>query len=166
MLKAMKETLGWTAKNILVALIPFGIGALIRALSGAQGRRDIFDAGDLCFSMAMLSMLVISSASRLTDKGLRDGITSLFVMSVILFVVLFAFTSFAKTQLEFLNADIVSQLRGSLQSGNKLSVDGFVWRDLDRFSVMLGNVWTWVTIPSVLTVIIALFCKTKYKLED
>ena len=151
---------GWMLKNVAVPLIPFGIGALIRYLSGVHGVKDVFDAGDLCFSMAMLSMLVLSSASRLTDRGLRDSITNGFVLAVVLFIVLFAFTSFARIQIQTETAAIAGRV--ALGGASSPNYD----EEVGRFTRMLGNAWNVVIVPSVVTVVLALICKAKYKLEE
>lgn len=96
----MRELFGWLAKNVLTPMLPFLIGAVIRAISGIQGVKNVFDVGELSFSMAMLCLFVLTSASRVTDKSIRDSLTAVWVCGAVIFLVLFAVSSFAKVQIE------------------------------------------------------------------
>ena len=116
--------------------------------------------------MAMLSMFVISSASRLDDKDLRDGITNAFVVFVVLFIVLFAFTSGIKAQIQSDTSDLISKIRNPPQTGVAATLDKFTDGELHKFSSMLSKVWIWAIVPSVLAIVSAMICKFRYRLED
>jgi len=162
----MKPLIAWGAKNVFVPLIPFSVGALIRVLSGTGDVSRIFDAGDLCFSMAMLCMLVIAGAGRLQDADLRDSITSLYLFGVVVFLVLFSISSFVKIQVESETTDILELVRASVSSKRPISLEVFNSAQLLKSTVMLARVWKLVIGPSIVAIFTTLICKARYGLGD
>jgi len=162
----MKQVFGWSAKYVVVPLLPFGIGALIRFISGVSGAKEVFDAGELCFSMAMLSMLVISSAGKLNDKDLRDGLINTFTVVVVVFIVLFTVASIYRIQVETGTHEALSRAVEILKNGGNVLPAQLEDPQALREKSVLDKVWICTVIPSVLTILAAMICKFKYKLED
>ncbi|MGD0499307.1 MAG: hypothetical protein ABSC23_12820 [Bryobacteraceae bacterium] len=162
----MKTLIAFGAKNVFVPLIPFSVGALIRVLYGVGHANEIFDAGELCFSMAMLCMLAIASAGRLQDADLRDSITSFYLFGVVFFLVLFSISSFLKTQVESGTADILSYVHDAVSSNHPVSLEALKDAHLVKSAAVLANVWRFVVGPSAFAICATLICKTRYGLGD
>jgi len=165
----MKETLGWFSKKVLFPLLPFAIAALIRYLNSSQFSWQIFDGGELSFSMAISSILIMSSASRLPDKALRDSLTTIYIFILVFFLVMFACSSLLKVQTESDMSTQINQLKNLLQPGSNVPPSALLIVDNMHAN---GSLKVFDTIRkcafffSLITVPGAIIIKSRYPLED
>jgi hypothetical protein len=165
----MKETIAWTAKNLLLPLIPALTGALIRYTHSGQFTGATFETGELSFSMAMLSFIVMASTSRLTDKNLRESLNTLFIVGAVIFLALFACTTLLKVQLDSAASENIAQIKLLLQNQQlaPLSISNILNDQHLVGSVqMLSRVRSAVVILSLIVLPVTIMIKVRYKLED
>jgi hypothetical protein len=97
---ATKSIVSWVLKNIILCLLPFFIGALIRYVYLQEISFQVFDSGELSLSVSILYILTMKSASRLSDEDLRESLTTVCIIGFVGFLILFGCYSFVKVHLE------------------------------------------------------------------
>ena len=105
------DVAGWVAKTVFIPLVPFVVGALLRFVSFHHLSAEIIDGGELSFSIALSYLLIMSSVSRLNDRGLRDALTTFSIFGTVLSLGLFAFASYLKVEVEKIVFGNVAPLR-------------------------------------------------------
>ncbi len=90
--------LGWLCANIVLPLTPALIGASIRLIHDGLSI-DIFEPGELAFSLAMFCLLGAVSARRVTDREYRDTAFTAFTVGVAFFMSMFAISVLIAAQL-------------------------------------------------------------------
>jgi hypothetical protein len=157
------QGVAWAAKNFVLPLVPFLVGTTTRYISGAH---NLFNVGELSFSMAMLCFLVVISAGRVKDDKLRESLSNLWIFTGIFYLTLFAVSTFIEIQIE-INADsLFAGIQKLLDSKQLAFVTDAPINEMTRLKVFLDRTWPIVAIPSIPTVLLALACKIGYKLED
>lgn len=96
----MGKTSGWVAKNVVLPLAPFVVGAAVRWAHLGEASLEVVNPAELSFSVAMVCLLVMSSASRLPNPHLRDAIGSIFGFGLVIMVALFAGVVFLEVELQ------------------------------------------------------------------
>ena len=165
----MMRALSWLTKRVLLPLTPFLVGALIRWVYVGRVQWSTFDVGELSFSMAMLSLLMLVSVGKLDDRTLSDLLCSLYTFLLVVFVAMFGCTTLFKTQLDSHFTSLVIQLRQSLQVGQSVpnSVVTLLSDPRDQeLNVMLSRIFVFVVVLSVCVIITTVVFKQRYRLED
>jgi hypothetical protein len=158
--------LAWATKHLLLPLTPFITGAIIRAVAGMHGYQDVFDVGELSFSMAMLCLLVVASASRVSDQHLRESLVGIWIVPGVIFLALFALSTFAKVQIDSGMKDLLLSVQRTASTGGQLGTFPVPDQAVEKFARILQRVWLFVVIPAILTSFFAAACKFAFKLED
>jgi hypothetical protein len=160
---------GWLAINVLLPLVPFVVGALIRAVYADKLERQLFDPAEFSISMAVLCLLVLGAINRLDDRHTKGMWSAVFIWLAVFFVAIFALGTGWKFELDQQLLALHETVRGVAARQAASTVDfesasqavRLEWtsRRLDSLrtgSVLLGG----------LTVFLSLVCKHRYKLED
>jgi hypothetical protein len=162
----LTKFVAWAAKNLVLPLTPFITGAIIRAVSGLQGYQSVFDVGELSFSMAMLCLLLVVSAGRLSDHHLREALVGLWILAGVIFLALFVVSTFVKVQIDSGTNDLILAIQKVVSTGGPLSTMRTSDPVVEKFVKMLDRIWLFVVIPAIPTVVFAATCKFGFKLED
>lgn len=165
----MKDTIAWIAKNLILPLLPAITGALIRYAHSGHFNEDTFEIGELSFSMAMLFVIVMNSASRLNDKGLREALTVLFTIGLVIFLVLFVCTTLLKTQVDSTMRDNIAQINKLLSNSQIESTTvARILNDqhLANTFQMLARIRFFAMWSAATALPLTVIIKLKYKLED
>lgn len=162
------KTLSWLTNKIFLPLIPALAGSLIRYLHSGQFSLEIIDGSELAFSMALASILIMSSASRLNDEDLRNNLTYLCILGIVAFSVMFAISSSEKLKMESAMSKDVDQLKNVLQSGS--NVNSSMLQILSDPSIQLPPIISTIRSSAIIltfiVIIVAFILKTRYHLED
>lgn len=94
----MADSMNWTMKYVLVPLIPFLIGALIRLLENGI-TWSVLKPVQLTFALAMFCLFVYVSASRLDNSKYKETIQSVYVLGMAFFIALFTYATVLDSQL-------------------------------------------------------------------
>lgn len=165
----MKDVIAWIAKNLVLPLLPAFTGALIRYTHSGQFNEETFEIGELSFSMAMLFVIVMVSASRLNDKGLREGLNVLFTIGLVFFLAVFVCTTLLKIQVDAAMRENVEQIKKlSLHSPLDPSALGHILDDhhLANTFKMQGRIRLFAIWTAIAAIPITILIKLKYKLEE
>ncbi|NTW32554.1 MAG: hypothetical protein HGB12_08020 [Bacteroidetes bacterium] len=95
-----KETVNWVLRNILIPLTPFVIGAFLRFVYTKSFGIALFNESELSLSMGLLCIIMIKSANKLSDETLGDNLANVLIMFALVFIVIFACTSFLKFHMD------------------------------------------------------------------
>lgn len=159
------KTVVWIAKNVLLPLTPFFVGALIRTLHTGRVTLESFNPAELSFSMAMMSLVVSMSASKLTNPDLKDSITYMYQIALIIFLALFACAVFLQTDIEVSVEGVWRLAESKLQStGNLTSAD--IPKQINQFKEILDRFRVAIIIMSVIVLPVTIISNKKYGLED
>jgi len=115
------KTLAWLLKNVVLPLAPFLVGAGVRILHGGEFHMSYFSPTELAFSMAMMFLLLASSASALANPATRDALSSGFFLGVIVFLALFAIGLFLDVDLYRTHESFIELARTKVQSSQAFS---------------------------------------------
>ncbi len=165
----MRITVAWVLKNLLLPLLPFGLGALIRILSALSIDRSAFDPADLSFSLAILCLLVSVSARKLQDPHTSSSISSMFIMFGCLFLTLFAITTLWKFDADATSAGMLEDARRYISSGGtSIAAVGDVVTRTQFVSTLqrIDAVRQITFIVAGFVIFLAIVCEYRYKLED
>ena len=165
----MKENFGWIAKHLVLPLIPFIFGTLIRFVLHGPFICAIFDPAELSFSMAMLCFLVTLNASKLRDNSLAEGISFFNILGMIIFISLFVLTVFTKVLVDNNMLEILGAVKKALTDGrtNRAILKIFNNNETTaKYVEVLATIKLLTVISSIAFFSSAIFFKFKYKLED
>lgn len=158
--------IGWFAKYVIFPLIPFIIGFLIR-LAYAKGSfsMDLLNPPELSFSISIISLFLIMSASRIDNKQLRDAISYIFFGSLVIAIVMFAITLFLQIDINYCLNAIYIKTQSYCSTGTPLLITEnsdriTFFNDVLKFFRWIILILTCIVIPS------SIICKYKYDLED
>jgi hypothetical protein len=165
----MKETIGWVLQKILLPLLPFLVGVLVRSLHLGGFSLEVFDGVELSFSMAMLSTLVLERANRLDDRHLRTSIAGVFLIALVAFFFLFSVQLYLKVGVELTSVDMVAKLKNTLQVNSPVPTSALTLLHDPRIGDSTSKLCVlriWTFIGTVMVVPIAVLVKVLYRLED
>jgi hypothetical protein len=156
----------WAAKNFLLPLTPFFTGAIIRTVAGIEGPKNIFDVGELCFSMAMLCLLVVASSGRVSDQHLRESLVGMWIMGGVMFLSLFVIAIFVKTQIDFSLQEFLVNVHKTVSNAAPSASFPALDPGVQRYGKVLERIWVLAVIAAIPVTIFAGTCKFLFKLED
>jgi surface polysaccharide O-acyltransferase-like enzyme len=157
--------IGWISRNLLLPLSPFVVGALIRTLQNGSLSLDVLDPGELSFSMAIMLCMVSISAGRLNNEQLRDSLTNMYLVGVIVFLVLFTLSIFLQSDIEKCLKEILSVASASARDSIPVSTSSIPPRII-YFSDFLSRIRIATIGLSLFIAPITIWSATKYNLED
>lgn len=105
----MADSMNWTMKYVLVPLIPFLIGALIRLLENGIAW-SVLKPVQLTFALAMFCLFVYVSASRLDHSKFKETIQSIYVLGMAFFIALFTYATVLDSQLSGIHNRTIEKL--------------------------------------------------------
>lgn len=165
-----RRALAWLARNVVLPLTPFIIGAAIRVIRSHDISIAAFDPGELTFSLAMLCLLGVAAAWRLQDRDDRDVAFAIFVIGVAFFVSMFAFTIVEESRLSEVRASAMNSAISHLSSGAALSAgeisDLVKSKEQQASERTLQTIFYVVLAVGIATVITALGLRNRYGLGD
>jgi hypothetical protein len=160
-----KEVVSWCLKNILISLLPFIIGTIIRIIVlGKIMSFDIFSSSELAFSMSILYLIVYQSVGNLDDLNLKDSLYSLLMFGIMICIIIFALSIFAKLQIETEFQTLLNSVK-ELDS-NQIGTCELIqkWQP-DRYNKLLNGA-NWFSIGiTVISIPLIIVLKNKYKLN-
>jgi uncharacterized membrane protein YoaK (UPF0700 family) len=159
-----RGAVAWLARNVVLPLTPFVIGATIRIIRSGTITISAFDPGELAFSLAMLCVIGVASARRLQDRDDRDVSFSIFVIGVAFFVSMFAFAVIEESRLINVRNEAMTAAITQLKSGTGLSSNQVT--ELSRDKEQRASERTLHTIFWVLVVVGAIIVPTMLALRD
>lgn len=154
----MKKNFSWVCKNLLLPLIPFVAGWLVRSLNLGEFSFSNFSPGELAFSMSMLCLIMIINGKRLTDSDASEIILTLFLLGMVLFVCVFAINIFILTEL-YKNYDIL--IKGL--NLEEIPLKKFL-QEKQSYKTGIGQIWLITVIMSIVTAAAAIIFNYKYKI--
>jgi len=155
----MKKNFSWICKNLLLPLIPFVAGWLVRSLNFGEFSLDYFNPGELSFSMSMLCLIMMLNGKRLSDEDANEIIFTLFFVIMVVFICIFAINTYMQTEL-YKNYDIlIDKLRM-----NNLFVDDFLSKR-ESFNKSTSQIWLITLIFSSVSIVLAFLFNLKYKIS-
>ena len=107
-----KETVSWSLQNILLALLPFLLGALFRILYKGEVEFSSFDASELSFSLAILFILILQSVNNLSDDNLKRSLSVLLQLGIFFALAFFASSLILKIHLDTQMANSFNEFIG------------------------------------------------------
>jgi hypothetical protein len=147
-------------------LTPFITGAIIRGVGGVQGYQSVFDVAELSFSMAMLCLLVVASAGRISDPHLRESLVGLWIFVGVVFLALFVLSTFVKVQIDAATGDLMNNVQKVLSGSTQITSLRVPDPSVENLARILDRIWSFAAILAVPTALLAATCKFGYKLED
>jgi hypothetical protein len=160
----MKTTV-WIAKNVLLPLSPFFVGALIRVLHTGRLTLDSMNPAELSFSMAMMSLVVSMTASKLTDQHLKDSITYMYQIALIIFLALFACAVFLQTDIEVSIEGVWRTAATKIHDGTNLT-SADLPEQISKYKDILDRFRITILVLSLIAVPVTIISNKKYGLED
>ncbi len=127
---------------------------------------ELFNESELSLSMGLLCIMMIKSVNKLTDATLGDNLANVLIMFTLIFIVIFACTSFLKFHLDIKTTTQLSEII-KLASSNSFNLkpEQIYTPNKDDFFGMLSAfrmstfILTLITIPTVISF------KNKYNLN-
>ncbi len=110
--------------RIVFPLLPFLIGALIRAIHNGL-TMQVFNPPELTFSMALLCMICFQDASLLSNKVLGSSLASLFSILMVFFIVMFAVSLFIQIDTATALSEVAVKVQDALGAGSTFSPQEF-----------------------------------------
>lgn len=158
------NTVAWILKNVFLPLTPLFIGAVARTIHSGSLRLDSISPTELCFSMAMLSMILTVNASKLTNLVLMKNVTILFQMGVFTSLAFFAWSVLIEVEIQ----DVLEQiyLAVNQEQANMVQVDNDLFSGLKKHKIMYSRLRMWSIGLALLLIPASLFTSRKYNLED
>jgi p-aminobenzoyl-glutamate transporter AbgT len=164
----MSEFVSWTTKAILLPLLPFWSGAFIRYLCLGEFSWRVFGVGELCVSMAVLFLLLSTSAGQITDQALRTSVSTTCYYVALSFFIIFVFSSFIETLDISYHEQLIEDVASQLKSGKTIDVS-FIQKIDDRSNKTYPFILNRIRFISLIALMIALpsayVLRYKYKLE-
>ncbi len=161
----MKDLFPWTIKAILLPLLPFWSGALIRYLCLGEFSWRIFGVGELAISMAVLFLLLSTSAGQINDQQTRASVSTLCYYIAAIFFIIFVAGSFIETIDASHHESVLAQMLEELKANKP--IDPSFYQDTNE-SVYLGildRIRVAILIALGGTLPTAYVLRYKYKLE-
>lgn len=161
----MKESIRWTIRQLILPLMPFLIGTLVRYFYFGFSW-SIFDPSLLSFSMAMLCYLVIISSVNIEDSILRKELSDFFAGGLIIFLVAFAVINYISVSME---ASFLINIEKIIDSNSSGIISLDTLQDLIKpqyeNSPRIERIKEFTILMTFLTLTSTIYCKWKYKLE-
>ena len=164
----MGKTLSWIIKRLLLPLLPFFIGVLIRTILQVSFKCHIIDPAELSFSMAMLCFFVSLSASKNRDKNIADTLSTIFMWFLVYFVILFTLSLIGRVYIENSLTEALQKVRNLLEvGGSKLDMLKILnSEEAEKYKSIIDVVRWFAIIPSIFVLVTSIICKYNYKLGD
>jgi len=158
------KTLTWILKFVLFPLLPFFFGASVRCLHAGSFKFDSLSPAELGFSMALLTLVISVSTSRIENPELRDALTQLFQLGAIIYISLFSWSIFLETDIHGNQTAILHVIQEKVDNQKPI-----IATDFSRYSktneLILARL-RWITVClSVVIIPLAIYTNKKYDLE-
>jgi hypothetical protein len=154
----------WSMKYVVLPLSPFFVGILFRFFRQGNLEFAFVSPAELGFSMAMLSLILTTQASQISDKAVRDDLHTALRVGIVVYLALFAVA-------KFLDVDLQYTLRGLAAinppaAGSPLSPELMNYQShLKDCDSIMSRVRLTTLLLSVVGVVSALATSRRYKLE-
>jgi hypothetical protein len=161
----MKRSLSWSLRYVLLPLTPFIVGAVVRLLYTGTVSPTALSPSELCFSMAMMSLVVSAKTRQLEDVHLADSLTSMYQIGLILFLSLFSLTMFLETDITATLQTLHKTAQESISTGSVLTAKDIPER-LHNYTIILERLrWTAFGL-AVVCVPLTLVAVVRYNLDE
>ena len=162
----MKQDVSWGLKNVLLPLSPFLIGAILRWLYEGAFSLSILDSVSLSFSMAILCILLLKSASQLEDKDLNDSLTSVLGVGIIFYLALFATAIFIQIHIEHQTIESLKSISALIANSQVEGLESSIYnREQDIFIAIQKRMSVFIIILTVITIPLTLVSRRRYNLK-
>ena len=159
------RSVGWFTKYVILPLAPFIVGMLIRGLYAGQVSMKMVSPGELSFSVAILSLVISTKAAQIQDTILRDALTSLFQLAVIVFLAFFSWAVLVETDIAISLESIWQLAQTSANSAAPVAADSLPDHLASR-QELLGRL-RWATIVSACVMIpLTVLSVNRYNLHE
>jgi hypothetical protein len=158
------KTLTWILKYVVFPLLPFFFGAATRCLYLGNFQFASLSPAELAFSMALLTLIISVSTSRLDNKDLRDALTQAFQLGAIVYIALFSWAIFLETDLGATRAHFVTVVQQQLAANTPFLAQGLPAPNASFEAILSRLRWITVCLSAVM-IPLAVFTTCKYDLE-
>lgn len=159
------KTLSWTLKFIVFPLLPFFFGTGARWIQRGYFSAEAINAAELAFSMALLTLIVSVKTSRLPEASLRDALTQMFHLAVLLFVALFSAALFIDTDINAARLAVHRTIEARVANGQAITSSDLVY-SYGHYEDILKRLRTITILLSIATIPLVMLANRSYKLED
>ncbi|MFH1420624.1 MAG: hypothetical protein ABIG30_01520 [Candidatus Aenigmatarchaeota archaeon] len=158
------KTLAWTLKFIVFPLLPFLSGTFMRCLYAGSFEVASLSPAELAFSMALLMMVISVNTSRIENSTLRNAITPLFQLGLILYLILFSCVLFLQIDLNATQTTILHTVQEKVTNGLPVLPADFLNQNA-KHELILGRLRWFTVIISIIVIPLAIYTNKKYDLE-
>lgn len=159
------KTLTWILKFIVFPLLPFFFGAGVRILQRGAFEFNVLSPAELAFSMAMLTLIISVSTSRIQNATLRDALTQSFQLGAVVYLALFAWAIFLETDMQSSWKGTLAILEAKVRSNTPVGLQDFSSHTQAFLPILERLRWITITLSCVV-IPLAVYTNKKYDLEN